>query len=69
MYRSIINSYGVQFYFPLFFDWRGRMYTESTYLTFQGSELTKSLKYPYNPPYPCNTIIDKMKEIGVKLIK
>src|ERR1700726_3861016 len=31
------------FYHPLFIDWRGRIYTNSNVLSFQGSQLSRSL--------------------------
>jgi DNA-directed RNA polymerase, mitochondrial len=31
------------FYHPLFMDWRGRIYTNSNVLSFQSSELSRSL--------------------------
>jgi DNA-directed RNA polymerase len=32
-----------EFYFPIELDWRGRIYCQSNYITFQGNELAKSL--------------------------
>lgn len=32
-----------KFYIPLFMDWRGRIYTDTDYLTFQGTELARAL--------------------------
>ena len=34
---------GHTFYFTLFFDWRGRIYTDTTYLTYQGNDLGKAM--------------------------
>lgn len=31
------------FYLTLFFDWRGRIYTETSYLTYQGNSLAKAM--------------------------
>jgi len=35
--------YNYTFYLPLFFDWRGRIYSQPSYLTYQGSSLAKAL--------------------------
>ena len=34
---------GRTFYFTMFFDWRGRIYTETSYLTFQGNSFAKAM--------------------------
>lgn len=34
-----------EFYCPMFLDWRGRLYTMNSLLSYQGDELTKSLLY------------------------
>jgi len=49
------------FYHPIFSDWRGRLYTNNTTLSFQGNELNRSLLYFKN-----GNILDKK---GIESLK
>lgn len=48
------------FYIPQYLDWRGRIYTSSTYLSYQGSSLSKSLLLL------CNGEV--LNEVGLKSV-
>lgn len=40
---QVTNYIDYPFYLPILFDWRGRIYTINTFLTYQGSDFAKSL--------------------------
>lgn len=56
-----------EFYFPIELDWRGRVYCQSSYISFQGNELAKSLILFKNGKTLCNNGLYYLKIYGANL--
>jgi len=60
-------AYLDEFYLPVNVDWRGRVYTLPSYLTYQGTDLAKSLINFANPDLITDDRISHLKRYGANL--